>query len=116
MRVIGSFTGGLALAGLFVAAGGLGSAWAGEEPGKAIYEKSCKACHSVAGEGGKMAHIGGALDGVGAKRDAEWLKKYLQDPKATIPNAKMPKVKLTDQEVTDVIAYLLTLKSPPPPK
>lgn len=48
---------------------GATSAWADAAEGKAVYEKQCKTCHSVAGEGGKMASTGGALDGVGAKRD-----------------------------------------------
>ncbi len=85
------------------------SAWAGEDA-KAIYEKSCKSCHSIAGEGGKMKDMGGKLDGVGAKRDAAWLKAYFSNPKSQIPNAKMPKVALNDAQLQAVIDYMLTLK------
>jgi mono/diheme cytochrome c family protein len=87
-------------------------AWAGADEGKALYESKCKVCHSVGGEGGKMAQIGGALDGVGAKHDAAWFEKYLADPKAVKPDSKMPKVKLTEPETKDVATFLLTLKSP----
>ena len=60
------------------------------DEGKALYEKQCKICHMIGGEGGKMADKGGALDGVGAKHDATWIKAYLQDPKAKLPESKMP--------------------------
>ena len=86
----------------------LASAGAGE--GKALYEQKCKSCHSIAGESGKMANLGGTLDGVGGKRDAAWLKAYLADPKSKMPEAKMPKLKLSDQDLDDLVAYLLTLK------
>jgi nitric oxide reductase subunit C len=85
-------------------------AHAGADEGKALYEKQCKICHSIAGDKGKMADKGGALDGVGAKRDAGWLKAYLQDPKSKTPDSKMPKMKLSDQQIDDLVAFLLTLK------
>jgi len=92
------------------------SAWAGAAEGKASYEKQCKMCHSIAGEGGKMASTGGPLDGVGAKRDEAWLRGYIADPKSKTPNSKMPKPKLSDQELTDVVAFMLSLKGPAPAK
>jgi nitric oxide reductase subunit C len=87
-----------------------GLVYAGADEGKALYQQKCKVCHSVAGDAGKMADKGGKLDGVGAKRDAEWLTKYLRDPKSVMPEAKMPKLKMTDQELADYVAYMLTLK------
>lgn len=74
------------------------------------YDKKCKLCHSVKGEGGKQADKGGPLDGVGAKHDRAWFEKYLQDPKAVMPDAKMPKFKYTDDELKALVDYLLTLK------
>ena len=85
-----------------------GTAWAAD--GTAVYDKKCKACHSVAGVGGRMAKMGGPLDGVGAKRDEAWLRAYLADPKSKMPEAKMPKVTLSAEEMDAVVAYLLTLK------
>lgn len=87
-----------------------GVARGGAEEGKTLYDQKCKACHSIGGDAGKMANLGGKLDGVGTKRDAAWLKEYIADPKAKVPGAKMPKVSLTPPQVDDVIAYLLTLK------
>lgn len=74
------------------------------------YDKKCKLCHSIKGEGGKQAEKGGALDGVGGKRDAAWLEKYFRDPKSVLPDAKMPKLKLSDDELKALIDYMLSLK------
>jgi mono/diheme cytochrome c family protein len=84
---------------------------AGADEGKAQFEKTCKICHSIGGEGGKMADKGGPLDGVGAKHDAAWLKAYIADPKSKNPEAKMPKLKLGDEQLNDLAAYLSTLKA-----
>jgi nitric oxide reductase subunit C len=83
---------------------------AGADEGKALYDQKCKVCHSIAGDAGKMADKGGALDGVGNKRDAAWLKSYLADPKGTVPDSKMPKMKLDQKQLDDLVAYLSTLK------
>jgi mono/diheme cytochrome c family protein len=85
-----------------------GTAWAADAP--AVYDKKCKACHSVGGVGGPMAKMGGALDDVGAKRDEAWLRAYLKDPKSKMDNAKMPKLSLTDPEWDQIVGYLMTLK------
>jgi mono/diheme cytochrome c family protein len=85
-----------------------GPVWAAD--GAAIYEKKCKVCHSIAGAGGPMAKTGGALDDAGSKHDEAWLQAYLKDPKSKMPTAKMPKVSLSDDEFSAVVAYMLTLK------
>ena len=54
--------------------------------------------------------MGGPLDQTGAKRDAAWMKSYLSDPKSVMPEAKMPKQKLTEKEFDDLVAYMLSLK------
>jgi cytochrome c2 len=79
-----------------------------------VYDKKCKVCHSVAGVAGAMAKTGGPLEGVGAKRDEAWLRSYLQDPKSKIPNSKMPKLSLSEEDLSALIGYLLALKSAPP--
>jgi nitric oxide reductase subunit C len=83
---------------------------AGADEGKALYEKQCKTCHSIAGDAGKMANLGGALDGVGKKYDAAAFKTYLRDPKSKKPDSKMPATKVSDPQLDDLIAFLLTLK------
>jgi cytochrome c2 len=85
-------------------------AYAGADEGKTLYDQKCKTCHSIGSDAGKMANIGGKLDGVGSKRDAAWLKAYIADPKSKMPDAKMPKVKLEPAQLDDIVAYMLTLK------
>ncbi len=91
-----------------------GTAWSVEAPG--VYDKKCKACHSIGGVGGPMAKTGGALDSVGAKRDEAWLRAYFKEPKSKIPKAKMPKLTLSDQEWDVLVAYMLSLKEAAPAK
>jgi len=78
------------------------------EKGKEVYDaKKCGLCHTVDGTGGKK---GGDLSDVGDKRDAEWLTKYMKDPKSLMPEAKMPAFKGTDDELQDLVAYMMSLK------
>ena len=78
------------------------------EKGKELFSaKKCGLCHTVDGSGGKK---GGDLSDVGDKRDAEWLTKYMKDPKSLLPEAKMPAFKGSDEELQDLVAYLLSLK------
>lgn len=78
--------------------------------GAELYDKRCKTCHSIGGAGGPMAKMGGPLDDAGSKHDAAWLEAYIKDPKSKMPNAKMPKVTLNDEELKAVVAYMQTLK------
>jgi nitric oxide reductase subunit C len=77
---------------------------------QAAYDKKCKLCHSIKGEGGKQAEKGGPLDGVGAKRDKAWLEAYLKDPKSKMPDAKMPKLKYEADELAAFVDMMLGLK------
>jgi mono/diheme cytochrome c family protein len=102
--------GGLLVTSLWLLAGA-GTVFAGAEDGKKAFEaKKCITCHSLGSEKGTMAKLGGPLDGVGAKRDAAWLKAYLVDPKSKVPNSKMPKQNLTEKEIDDLTQYMLSLK------
>jgi len=82
----------------------------GADEGRAYYAEKCRVCHSIAGDAGKMADKGGPLDDVGAKRDEAWVRAYLADPKSKMPDAKMPKMKMTEQQFNDVVAYMMSLK------
>ncbi len=101
---------GMVLGGLWLGAV-VGTAIAGAEEGKKSFdEKKCIVCHTLGDQKGKMAQLGGPLDGVGGKRDAAWLRGYLTDPKSQIPDSKMPKQKLTSEELEDLVEYMLSLK------
>lgn len=75
--------------------------------GEKIYAaQKCNLCHKVGTAGGKL---GPDLSTVGARRDAAWMDKYLQNPKIVDPKNKMPAVKVKGQDLADLIAYLETL-------
>jgi putative heme-binding domain-containing protein len=78
------------------------------EKGKQFYEeKKCGLCHAVSGKGGKL---GPDLSEEGGKRDRDWLMKFLKNPKEVVPGAKMPSVKGSDEEISSLTDYLLSLK------
>lgn len=78
--------------------------------GKAVYSSKCASCHGTAGEGKEaiakmfkveMHHLGSKE--VQAKRDAALGKDITEG------NGKMKPVKLSDEELANVIAYVRTL-------
>ena len=72
--------------------------------GKQLFEKyGCSACHSVAGQGGDFA-----LDGIGSRRTRSELKKLIVSPPS---GSTMPATTASDEEISDLVAYLLTLKN-----
>lgn len=78
------------------------------EKGQKVYiEKKCAMCHKIEGVGGK---IGPDLSGVGSRRDTQWIKGFLKDPKSVKPEAKQPPFKGTDEELDALVAYLMGLK------
>jgi cytochrome c553 len=79
------------------------------EAGKAVFKtQKCSMCHSIAGVGGKL----NALDEAG-KLKADDIKKWVRTPKAQKADTKMMAYaadKLSDKDLDDLVAYLLTLK------
>ena len=80
---------------------------------------SCLACH-VMGQAGNAelpGNVGPDLSEIGnAGRTDEWLFNYIYDPRVYNPDAVMPpwgsNGLFSEQEVSDMVAYLKTLKSP----
>lgn len=86
-------------------------------PGKDLFNsKGCVACHGF-GTGDKPT--GPDLKDATKRRDAAWLKKWIQNPTEMLKtdatakellkkfnNVPMPKVDLSDKEVEDIIAYM----------
>jgi cbb3-type cytochrome oxidase cytochrome c subunit len=52
------------------------------------------------------------LLGVGSKLNKTWLYAWVRNPKAHFKDSNMPNVRLSEQEATDVVEYLMTLKKP----
>lgn len=77
---------------------------AGEETVKTV---GCLTCHAVGGLG---SDFGPALDSVGTKVTASYLRQWVRDPKAYDPDTSMPSLRLSDSEVENVVAYLMSLQ------
>lgn len=66
-------------------------------------EKNCNDCHTILGIGGYYAPD---LTKEGKLRSADWLKKFLKDPRAVMPEPRqMPNQHLTDQQIDDLVAF-----------
>ncbi|HTL70540.1 MAG TPA: c-type cytochrome [Candidatus Eisenbacteria bacterium] len=83
-----------------------GDAARGEDLVKKV---GCTGCHTVAGVDAN--HFGPELSGLGSKVTPEWLYTWLKNPKHFSPNTRMPSLRLSDQEASDIASYLLTLKN-----
>jgi mono/diheme cytochrome c family protein len=88
--------------------------------GELVYRKNnCSVCHTIWNLGGSK---GGPLDGVGSRRDAEWLTRYLaaENPQVILPSTQkriyqMPSFAgLSEADRGDLVAYLTSLKERAP--
>lgn len=108
---------------------------AGADVGKGrqlLETKGCGSCHVMSGVAAVPSSAPPAMDpkeferghrlapDLRVTRDrmtAAMLTAWLKDPKAVKPDTPMPKIALTDAEVRDLAAYLLTAEvTSPPPK
>lgn len=69
----------------------------------AMFDQICVACHQLGGVGGV---VGPKLDGVGKKFDQAYLAKWLSDPQAVKPGTTMPKLPLSEEEITKLVEFL----------
>ncbi len=72
-----------------------------------VFSQMCTACHALQGVGG---NVGPALDGVGARLDEAYLRRWLNNPSDVKPDAKMAKLPLSETNINDLVAFLATLK------
>jgi mono/diheme cytochrome c family protein len=99
--------------------GGGGQSDAVEQGQELSRTKGCSACHGANGEGGLGPAWAGALgstvtltDGTQVKVDEAYLTRSITDPAAQVVTGyavSMPPQELTDQEVTDLVAYITSL-------
>ncbi len=89
--------------------------------GKALADSlGCRGCHGFAPEEsparlGKTKDIAPNLSNIAAKTDARWVYNWLKDPRGYSPEARMPTLRLSDQEAVALTSYLLTLGPPAAP-
>ncbi|HZE89696.1 MAG TPA: cytochrome c [Verrucomicrobiae bacterium] len=78
-----------------------------EVAGRVLMErKRCVRCHRISGTGGQ---VGPDLTVVARRRSLEWMRSYLDEPRAVDPNARMPQPTLTAEQRDALLAYLATL-------
>ncbi len=86
------------------------------QKGELLYRKySCSACHKIWTLGGSK---GGALDGIGSRRDEAWLTDYLSaaNPQLILPSTqaviyRMPSfARMEEEERTHLVAFLFSLR------
>jgi cytochrome c1 len=85
-----------------------------------IAQKGCGACHVIPGVAGASGSVGPNLQGVASRstiaggavpnNGPDDLKRWILDPPAVKPGTQMPKLGLTDDEATRIVAYLETLR------
>ncbi len=83
---------------------------------KVVDAYGCKGCH-VIGDDTRMRTARGfswdiapELSRAGSKIDPDWAFSWIKNPRQYRADARMPNLRLTDQEAKDVVAYLMTLK------
>jgi len=84
--------------------------------GEAVYRRhGCSSCHEIFGSG--TVGFGPKLDGVGSKRDKDWLHAYLLKPRSGVSDKPyrlkmVPVTDLSDVELNALVDYLEALKKP----
>ena len=73
----------------------------------------CVTCHDLPFEGFSNRR-GPDLDRIGEKTSSDWLLRWLENPLAISPNARMPRVPLSPPEKTQIAGFLSSLKSQDP--
>ncbi|MBI5410102.1 MAG: c-type cytochrome [Nitrospirae bacterium] len=67
----------------------------------------CLGCHSINGAGNSFAPD---LTNIGSKVNADWLVRFLKNPKAYDPKTAMPDMKTSGEDIQSIAAYLMSLK------
>jgi mono/diheme cytochrome c family protein len=73
-------------------------------------DNGCLGCHKLSGYE-KPERVGPAIARIGEKVNREWLIKWLKKPKDYLPETKMPRFRLSDEEIGYVADYLMSDKS-----
>jgi cytochrome c553 len=104
MRRSGGLAVVLLLAALIVSSGAQEPA----EQGKQYFmSNGCYGCHTVGPMG---TPIGPDLSHVGTKYSLAYIQRWLRDPASQRPNAHMPALELSEQQVKALAAYLSSLR------
>ncbi len=87
------------------------SAASAEEGKKLFTDLGCKACHSDSKEEESFRRRVPNLADAGIKLKTDWILEELKNPKGLNPDARIPKLDITDADFAHIIVYLTTLKA-----
>lgn len=74
------------------------------DAGKKVWHKyDCIGCHTILGNGSYFAP---EMTKAVVRKPKEYLKKFILDPRTINPKAAMPKLGLSEEEASNVIAFL----------
>lgn len=78
--------------------------------GKQLYEVKfqCQSCHTIGGSGG---YVGPNLNNAGGWLTPAWIEGWLRNPQTLVPDSIEPRRNFTDEEITALTAYLMTLRA-----
>jgi len=71
--------------------------------GEAVFEGACVKCHKLNGKGGKK---GPELTDVFQKKDEQYIRTYIMDPRSIKADGTMPPGKISDHELDLIVQYL----------
>ena len=77
------------------------------QSGREIFFTQCHGCHTLGGAGTPIAPD---LSHVGARLSREDIERRLRDPRTHKPDARMPKLNLSEAEVQALATYLSELR------
>jgi cytochrome oxidase Cu insertion factor (SCO1/SenC/PrrC family) len=90
------------------------------QPGQALFKRLCAGCHTV----GRGDRVGPDLAGSIARRDRDWLVRFISDPgrlrarndpvalalAAKFPTVRMPALGISEADAGDLLAYIAHLE------
>lgn len=77
-----------------------------------LFRSICIACHAVGGTGGV---VGPALDEVYKRKSREEMIAWISDPQGLKPGTAMPRIEMSEAQLTEIVEYLLGLAGTVPP-
>jgi mono/diheme cytochrome c family protein/peptidoglycan hydrolase CwlO-like protein len=78
---------------------------------KLFHDVGCAACHGMDDITGYHAVFAPDLSSVGSKLSPSWVYTWIRNPRHYDPETRMPQLRLSGQEASDITAYLMTKKN-----
>jgi len=79
----------------------------GDAGRQVFFTQGCYGCHRIGAAGTPIAHD---LSHVGRKYTATQIVRWLRDPASQKPNAHMPRLALSEEEIQALASYLASLR------